>query len=109
MYCYDTIIPIAYYLYTNVLRTKNIILKLLQLKFSNWFGHDLSYHIGSKTILNDYLAWILRAANEMVSNINMFRSPLVLLLRWLLDKAIVPWLSSKIKTGPLTSPMSFLI
>ena len=27
--------------------------------------------------LNDYLACILRAANEMVSNINMFRSPLV--------------------------------
>ena len=68
---------LVYYLYTYVLRTKNIIPKLLQLQFRNWFGHDISYHIGSRTILNDYLACILRAANEMVSNINMFRSPLV--------------------------------
>ena len=51
---------LAYYLYTNVLRTKNITLKLLELKFSNWFGHDLSCHIGSRTILNDYLACIVR-------------------------------------------------
>ena len=64
---------LAYYLYTYVLRTKIIISKLLQLKFSNWFGHDISYHVGSGTILNDYLACILRATNEMVSNINMFR------------------------------------
>ena len=26
-----------------------------------------------------------------------------------LDKGIIPWLSAKIKTGPLTSPMSFII
>lgn len=68
---------LAYYLYTYVLRTKNIIPKLLQLKFSNWFGHDISYHIGSRTTLNDYLACILRAANEMLSNINMFRPSLI--------------------------------
>ena len=49
----------------------------MQLKFSNWFGHDFSYHIGSRTILNDYLACILRPANEMVSNINMFQPPLI--------------------------------
>jgi len=63
---------LAYYLYTYVSQTKNMIFKLLQLKFSNCFGHDISYHVCSGTILIDYLACILCTANEMVSNINMF-------------------------------------
>ena len=98
---------LAYYLYTNVLRTKNIILKLLQLKFSNWFGHDISYHIGSSTILNDYLAGILRAANEMLSNINMFRSPLV---DWVLGQSDCTLVVLKNQNrATYFTPMSFII
>ena len=74
---------VACHFHTYVLRTKSITPKLLQLKFSNWFGHDISYHISSGRILNDYCACILCAANKMVSNINVFRS---LLIDWVLGQ-----------------------
>ena len=60
----DTTITILSYacillVYLYVLRTKNVIPKLLQLKLGNWFGHGISYHIGGGTILNDYLDYLV--------------------------------------------------